>query len=180
MPASSASMFSIFFLCRLSHNLKSIAYVKRKFGTGKYLICMWSLRFAECPALEKNICMHILEFSNGKSGSEYEDCKTLFVQFGKKDENFRKTIYKAKEDNLEIKTFDARMILLDFIGEYFHDYFAGSRNTFVTIDWSEFSVENIKFYARGQVFNKKLESLADDVLNSAGYDADGSDRLNKK
>ena len=46
------------------------------------------------------ICMHILEYSTGEAGSDYEDCKNLFMQFGKKDENFRKNIYKAKENNL--------------------------------------------------------------------------------
>ena len=34
-------------------------------------------------------------------------------------------------------------------------------------------MENYKLYAKGQVLNKKLESEADDLLQSAGFDSCG-------
>jgi hypothetical protein len=63
---------------------------------------------------------------------------------------------------------EARVALLDFIGSYFDDYFSSQRETLVTIDWTPYKLDDINIYARGQVLNKKLESMADDILISAG------------
>ncbi|MBA7576706.1 hypothetical protein ES708_18547 [subsurface metagenome] len=46
------------------------------------------------------VCMHILEHEKNKSGSDYDECKRMFVQFGKKEDSFRKVLSKAKEQKL--------------------------------------------------------------------------------
>lgn len=70
----------------------------------------------------------------------------------------------------------ARMALVDFIGTYFEDFFNNNRQTYIPIDWSPYTMDGIKFYAKAQVINKKLEKEADDILKSAGfYENEGND-----
>jgi hypothetical protein len=79
----------------------------------------------------------------------------------------------SKNDNPNLNFEDAKSILLDFIGAYFEQYFSSDRDTFISIVWSEFNCEGIKFYARGQVVNKKAEDLADNFLKEKGYNDKG-------
>ncbi|MEI6079555.1 MAG: hypothetical protein WCQ53_02825 [bacterium] len=59
---------------------------------------------------------------------------------------------------------DARLVLLDFIGAYFEDYFGTDRESLIPIDWAPFKMGDLTIYARGQVLNKKLEKMAEDIL----------------
>lgn len=79
----------------------------------------------------------------------------------------------SSKENLTLNSEEARLVLLDFIGAYFDDYFASQRETFVPIDWALYQLNQLKLYARGQVLNKKLECMANSILESAGYDSDG-------
>ena len=58
---------------------------------------------------------------------------------------------------------DSALFLLDRISSYLSEYFIDS-DTFLTIEWSSLSFDSRDYEMRGQVFNKKLESLADDFL----------------
>lgn len=79
----------------------------------------------------------------------------------------------SKKDNPALSFEDAKNILLDFIGAYFEEYFSSDRGTFISIDWCEFNCEGVKFHARGQVINKKIEDLADSFLKEKGYNDKG-------
>ncbi|MHA1223081.1 MAG: hypothetical protein ACTSP3_07470 [Candidatus Heimdallarchaeaceae archaeon] len=46
------------------------------------------------------ICIYLINYQKETSEADYDECKKLFIQLGKKEENFRKVIYTAKNDNL--------------------------------------------------------------------------------
>ena len=73
------------------------------------------------------------------------------------------------KDNPGLTEEDARLCLLDFIGEYFDEFFNTERGSFLPIDWTPYSFDGKKMYAKGQIINKKLEKEADDILKSAGF-----------
>ena len=72
------------------------------------------------------------------------------------------------KENPELDAEGARIALLDFIGTYFEDYFEENREAYIPIDWAPYKIDGLTIYARGQVLNKKLENMADDILKSAG------------
>ena len=84
------------------------------------------------------------------------------------------------KENPELDEKMARAALLNFIGEYFEDYFEENRETYITIDWAPYKAEGLTIYARGQVLNKKLENMGDDILKSAGFAPDGAPVKKKK
>jgi len=76
------------------------------------------------------------------------------------------------KDNPDTEEEEAKLCLLDFIGEYFDEFFNNQRETFVPISWAPYSVKGKNLYARAQIINKKLEKEADLILKSAGLDDD--------
>lgn len=84
------------------------------------------------------------------------------------------------KDNSEVTAEDARLSLMDFIGSYFDYYFEQNRDAFVLIDWTSYKMDDLTIYARGQVFNKKLENMGDDILQSAGFTPEGEKVKKKK
>jgi hypothetical protein len=84
---------------------------------------------------------------------------------------FEATISSKEHRNLPAT--EAKNLLLDFIGAYFEEFFADSRQTFVPVEWAVFRIEDTNIHARGQIINKKLEKDADNVLKSAGFDENG-------
>ena len=51
--------------------------------------------------------------------------------------------------------------VLDYIDQYFEEYFKEDENVFIPIDWSLHSWEGHEFYLKGQVVNEKLETMAE-------------------
>jgi len=78
-----------------------------------------------------------------------------------------------KTENLDIEVQDAKNILLDFIEEYFEEYFTSQRSVYVHIDWLAYKFKDIKIYARAQVLNKELEELGNKILKDSGYKEEG-------
>lgn len=74
------------------------------------------------------------------------------------------------EDNPSLKDAEARLLLLDFIDEYFESFFKSERNTFIPIDWTSFKFKDNELYARGQIVNKKVEDETLEFLEKNGYD----------
>lgn len=93
---------------------------------------------------------------------------TLFITATLK--NFEETFYYPFEtsislhDNPSLKEEEAKLILLDFIGEYFEEYFLSDRQIYIPIDWVAYEYSKNKVYAKAQIINKKLEELADNYL----------------
>ncbi|MBX4196516.1 hypothetical protein KW805_02930 [Candidatus Pacearchaeota archaeon] len=46
------------------------------------------------------VSLHILEYSQDKSGATYPDCRDVFISLGRKEESYRKRMHEAKADNL--------------------------------------------------------------------------------
>jgi hypothetical protein len=80
----------------------------------------------------------------------------------------------SKTDNKGIGSAQARFTLLDFIGAYFEEFFESNRETFLPIVWSPFTLNEITLSCKGQILNRKLDKLGDELLRAAGYDADGN------
>ncbi|MCB9643062.1 MAG: hypothetical protein H6728_08310 [Myxococcales bacterium] len=59
---------------------------------------------------------------------------------------------------------DAQFLLLDFQDYYFGRFLSEGRDVFLTIDWSEYQFDEYLLLARGQIFNRKLDRLADEWL----------------
>jgi len=55
-------------------------------------------------------------------------------------------------------------ILIDFIDGYFEEYLKSGGDTYLPIDWAEYSFEEKNLQVRGQIFNEKLEKMADEFL----------------
>ncbi len=54
--------------------------------------------------------------------------------------------------------------LLAFINSYWEEFFAEDENVFIPIDWSPYEHQGEKFHLRGQVFNRRIEKMADELL----------------
>jgi len=46
------------------------------------------------------LSMHMIECNNKKSGAGYSECKKVFILLGRREDNYRKVVHKAKKDNL--------------------------------------------------------------------------------
>lgn len=80
----------------------------------------------------------------------------------------------SSKEHTHISAAEAQSLLLDFISAYFEEFFADNRQTYVPIEWSTFRIEDINIHAHGQIMNKKLETEAENILKSAGFDEDGN------
>ena len=58
----------------------------------------------------------------------------------------------------------AQFLLLDFQDNYFYRFLREERDVYLPIDWAEFQSDQYQLYARGQIFNRRLETLADHWL----------------
>ena len=82
----------------------------------------------------------------------------------------------SSKENSDLAAHDAKLLILDFIGAYFEEFFADNRQTFVPVEWATFRIEDVDIHARGQIINKKLEKEAADILKSAGFDKEEDDK----
>ncbi len=46
------------------------------------------------------LSIYLIEYNNKKSGAIYDECKKLFILLGRREDNYRKIVHKAKKDNL--------------------------------------------------------------------------------
>ncbi|MBM4251457.1 MAG: hypothetical protein FJ146_05765 [Deltaproteobacteria bacterium] len=69
----------------------------------------------------------------------------------------------------------AAMFLLDYMTEYFAEYFREDGDCYLPIDWTEYQWDGVAFQVKGQILNLELEKMADELL--AGYGG-GSELLN--
>lgn len=65
----------------------------------------------------------------------------------------------------DMKLDQARDFLLDFMDAYLQEYLSGGEETYLTIDWSTYDCDGVELQLRGQIFNEKLEELADQWMN---------------
>lgn len=59
---------------------------------------------------------------------------------------------------------EAMYLLLDFQDYYFGRFLSEDRDVYLAIDWAEYHFEDQVIAARGQIFNRKLDQLAERLL----------------
>ena len=64
----------------------------------------------------------------------------------------------------EVDPKNAVLLLLDYIDIYFDEYFREQENTFLPLDWTAYTFEDVELEMKAQVRNKKAESLADQII----------------
>lgn len=69
---------------------------------------------------------------------------------------------ESKEQNLSHR--ESCLFLIDYIDTYFEQFLQEGEDTFVPIDWADFHCEGFSFQLKGQIFNKKIDELADLLL----------------
>lgn len=69
----------------------------------------------------------------------------------------------------EMDAQEAALFLIDYIDLYFSEFFEEDEGLFIPIDWSPYEYEAIEFEMRGQIHNRVIERMADEILagNSA-------------
>lgn len=76
------------------------------------------------------------------------------------------------KENLEPRK--AVLFLINYIDGYFEDYLTELESTYLRIDWSDVEYEGVDFQIKGQVVNRKVEMMADKLLEE-GVVYDGPD-----
>ena len=65
------------------------------------------------------------------------------------------------------------LLLCEYIGEYFAEYFREGGELYLPIDWADYSWEGVPLQMRGQILNLEAERLADELLaNEKPHDAE--------
>ena len=65
----------------------------------------------------------------------------------------------------EMSVRDASIFLVDYIDCYFEEFLKDE--TYLPIDWSAYECEGVRIELRGQIINRKLEAMADELLNQS-------------
>ena len=83
--------------------------------------------------------------------------------------------YKAEE----MSRYDAFIFLVDYLDLYFEEYLTEDDDLLLTIDWTFHQYDAVDFQMKGQIINKKMEKMADELLGSMPRDEsqDGLDDL---
>jgi hypothetical protein len=66
------------------------------------------------------------------------------------------------KENLEPRK--AVLFLINYIDGYFEDYLTEMESTYLLIDWSDVEYEGVDFQIKGQVANRKIDLMADDLI----------------
>jgi len=61
----------------------------------------------------------------------------------------------------ELSGREGALILLDFMDVYFEEFFREGEDTWLTIDWMNYSLEGFSFQMKGQLLNKFSDEIAD-------------------
>lgn len=102
-----------------------------------------------------------------KVSASHDDSKVLVkVLLNNEDMSFyypveARILYRSEE----IEAYDAALFLIDYIDTYFEEFLLEEEeDLFLTIDWSDHEYEGLAFQVRGQIKNKKLEQMANELL----------------
>ncbi len=66
----------------------------------------------------------------------------------------------------ELKPYAAATLLFDVIDSYFEEYFTSGESIYLPIDWTNMEYDAAQFQIKGQIFNRKIEKMADELLAS--------------
>ncbi len=87
-------------------------------------------------------------------------------------QNDNETFYYPVEARLdwaeeEMLHRDAALFLIDFMDLYFEDYLENGEDLYLPIDWAPYEYDAVKFQIRGQVLNRLVDRMADELLAQA-------------
>lgn len=71
-----------------------------------------------------------------------------------------------QENNLSPR--EAALLVIDYMDCYFEEFFKDDEGTYLTIDWTGHTFEDVDFQMKGQILDLEKERLADEFLKKAG------------
>lgn len=81
------------------------------------------------------------------------------------DESFYYPVeLRVKFATEELTPRKAVLLLVDYADLYYEDFLTEGENLLLPIDWASQQYEAVDFEIRGQILNKKLEKMADELL----------------
>jgi hypothetical protein len=85
--------------------------------------------------------------------------------------NVSETFYYPVEGRVdheaeEMDPVEAALFLVNYIDGYFEEFFEEDENLFIPIDWAEYSYDAVEFQLRGQVLNRFVERISDELLKA--------------
>jgi hypothetical protein len=72
---------------------------------------------------------------------------------------------RVKYKHEELGVSEAALFLIDYIDTYFEEFLI-SQEIYLPIDWADYEYEAVDFQIKGQIFNKKLDQMADELLGA--------------
>ena len=64
----------------------------------------------------------------------------------------------------EMSDRDAAFFLLDYIDQYFDEYFKEDGGVYLPIDWADYEWDGVALQLKGQILNLEVERMADELL----------------
>ena len=90
------------------------------------------------------------------------------VTLSNKDESFYYPVeLRMNFNDEELLPRKAALHLIDYADLYFEDFLTEGEKLLIPIDWAKHEYDTVEFEMRGQILNKKLESMADEFLAQA-------------
>ncbi len=71
---------------------------------------------------------------------------------------------RMKYKTEEMSPREAALFLIDYVDVYLEEYFEDQGGLFLPIDWADHEYCGTEFQVRGQIFNLKVEKMADEIL----------------
>ena len=98
----------------------------------------------------------------------WEDCGAVYVTvlFTNQNETFYYPV-EARIDcqEAEMEKREAALFLIDYADLYFEDFLEKDCDIYLPIEWSGFEYDAVKFQLRGQIRNRAVDKMAEDLLN---------------
>jgi hypothetical protein len=101
----------------------------------------------------------------------YKSQTEVYVKMTLRNED--DSLFYPVEARVDPRTIDhtpdeAESLLLDFVDYYFGRYLREDRDVYVPIDWHPIDFDDVTIDAKGQIYNKKLERMADKLMSEQG------------
>ncbi len=117
--------------------------------------------------LEKKHAIFINQRSFSISTTTDSDKVKVQVLLQSEDQAFYYPVEARMTPDLdEMTANESALFLIDYIDLYFEQFFEEGEELFLPIDWAKHNYDAIDFEIRGQIRNKKVEELADKILET--------------
>lgn len=124
---------------------------------------------AECNDLADMMQQKYSLYLDGRSfeiTAEVQPSEAVFVKvlLRNEDDSFHYPVEaRMKYKTEEMSPHAAALFLIDYLDVYFEEYFEDD-GLFLPIDWADHAYCGADFQVRGQIFNLKVEKMADELL----------------